>query len=121
MTTRPKRFDEEHGKEYFFVSTHDFEKAIKNNQMLEYAQYCGNYYGTPKQYVDGLRNQGKNVLLEIDAQGGLQLIAEAKKHHDLAFISVFVLPPSLDDLIKRLQTRGTETIEKIANRAKVAT
>jgi guanylate kinase len=120
MTTRPKRFDEENGREYFFVPHADFEKAIQNNQMLEYAQYCGNYYGTPKQYVDNLRNKGINVLLEIDAQGGLQLIKNAKKNDDKSFVSVFVLPPSLNELIKRLSTRGTETKEKIASRVKVA-
>ncbi|MDR0674983.1 MAG: guanylate kinase [Mycoplasmataceae bacterium] len=120
MTTRPKRFDEKHGKEYFFVTKPEFEQAIKNNKMLEYATYCNNYYGTPKKYVDDLRKKGFNVLLEIEAQGGLNLIKQFKQKTDLGFITIFILPPSTNDLIKRLRLRGTEDKKIIDTRIKQA-
>lgn len=120
MTTRPKRFDEEHGREYFFVRQADFQEAIKNKQMLEYATYCNNYYGTPKKYVDDLRQKGINVLLEIEAQGGLNLIKQFRKSKDPGFITIFILPPSTKDLIKRLRLRGTEEKNIIENRVKQA-
>jgi guanylate kinase len=119
MTTRLQRFDEKNGKEYFFVTKSEFTKAIKNHQMLEYATYCNNYYGTPKKYVEDLRNKGKNVLLEIEAQGGLNLIKQFK-HKDKGFITIFILPPSTKDLIKRLRSRGTEAKKIIENRVKQA-
>ncbi|GHU31832.1 hypothetical protein FACS1894166_04020 [Bacilli bacterium] len=120
MTTRPKRFDEVEGKDYFFVTKAQFEKAIKTGHMLEYATYVNNYYGTPKDYVDGLRNKGINVLLEIESQGAFQIMDYAKANHDKGVLTIFITPPSLDHLIERLRTRGTETPEKIEKRVKQA-
>jgi guanylate kinase len=118
MTTRPKRFNEKNGREYFFVTKKAFKEAIKNHEMLEYAEYCENYYGTPKKYVDQLRQQGINVLLEIEAQGGLNLMKSFKD--EKGFISIFVLPPTTKELISRLKSRGTEDKKTIDFRIKQA-
>jgi guanylate kinase len=120
MTTRPKRFDETHGHEYFFVSKSEFLESIKNNEMLEYATYCDNYYGTPKKYVDSLREKGMNVLLEIEVQGALNLMKQFKNSKDSGFVTIFVLPPSTDELINRLRSRGTEDKQIIETRVKQA-
>ena len=74
MTTREKREGEINGKDYFFLTKQQFEQEIKNDNLLEYATYVDNYYGTPKKYVNDLRNQGKNVLLEIEPQGALLIM-----------------------------------------------
>jgi guanylate kinase len=120
MTTRPKRFNELNGRDYFFVSHNEFRRAIKNRQMLEYATYCNNYYGTPKEYVEKLRNAGHNVLLEIEVQGGLNVTKIMKKAKDKRFVSIFILPPSTKELIQRLRTRGTEDKKIINARIKQA-
>lgn len=120
MTTRPKRFDEVEGKDYFFVNKEQFEKAIKEGRMLEYATYVNNYYGTPKDYVNALREKGINVLLEIESQGAFQIMDYAKKANDKGVLTIFILPPSVKHLIERLRTRGTETSEKIEQRVKQA-
>jgi guanylate kinase len=119
MTTRVKRFNEKNGREYFFVTRKIFESAIKKGKMLEYAQYCNHYYGTPKSYVEKLRHKGMNVLLEIDAQGGINLIKQFK-NIDQGLVSIFVLPPSTEHLIKRLCSRGTEDKKTIDYRIKQA-
>jgi len=111
MTTRAPRGVEKEGIDYFFVDKETFEKSIEKDELLEYAKYVDNYYGTPKAYVEKKRNEGKNVILEIDIQGGLQVINKVKEA-----ISVFILPPSLELLKERLIGRGTDKPEVIEKR-----
>jgi guanylate kinase len=120
MTTRKKRIGEVEGSDYFFVNKKQFERAIKNNQMLEYATYIDNYYGTPKKPVERLRKLGKNVLLEIEANGALQIMGYAKKNKDDRVVTIFISPPSLSELKKRLINRKTETLKVINDRVKQA-
>ncbi len=114
-TTRNPRPGEEHGREYFFMDKGEFEELIKNDKLFEYAQYVDNYYGTPKEYVEEQRNAGKDVFLEIEIQGALQ-IKEAVPDAVL----IFVMPPSVAELKKRLVGRGTETADVIERRMKRA-
>lgn len=114
-TTRAAREGEIDGKHYFFISRQEFEKRIANNDFLEYAQFAGNSYGTPKPYVISLLEQGKNVVLEIDVQGALQVMERME-----ACVSIFILPPSFEELERRLRGRGTETEEKIQARLATA-
>lgn len=114
-TTRSPRPGEEHGREYFFMDKGEFEELIRNDKLFEYAQYVDNYYGTPKEYVEEQRNAGKDVFLEIEIQGALQ-IKEAVPDA----ILIFVMPPSVAELKKRLIGRGTETEEVIERRMKRA-
>lgn len=110
-TTRNPREGEVHGREYFFVTKDKFEEMISENGFLEYAQYCDNYYGTPKAYVDEQLNNGYNVFLEIELQGAqnvLRLRPDA--------VSIFILPPSTEELERRLRDRGTETEKDILKR-----
>ena len=116
MTTRQPRPGESDGKEYFFVSREVFEKTIADNGLIEYANYCGNYYGTPKEYVEKQLEKGKDVILEIEIQGALKV----KEQFPTALL-LFVMPPSAQELKKRLEGRGTETEEVIAKRLKRAT
>lgn len=116
MTTRKPRPGESDGKEYFFVSKESFEKKIEENGLIEYANYCGNYYGTPKEYVEKQLEKGKDVILEIEIQGALKV----KKRFPTALL-LFVMPPSAQELKRRLEGRGTETSEVIAKRLKRAT
>ena len=111
MTTRLPREGEVDGKDYFFVSKETFEKAIEDDKFLEHARYVENYYGTPRDYVEQERNKGKNVILEIDVQGGLQVIEKCSD-----CISIFIMPPSIDELRNRLSGRGTEKEEVINKR-----
>lgn len=111
MTTRLPREGEVDGKDYFFVSKETFEKAIEDDKFLEHARYVENYYGTPRDYVEQERNKGKNVILEIDVQGGLQVIEKCSD-----CISIFVMPPSIDELRNRLSGRGTEKEEVVNKR-----
>ena len=120
MTTRKRRKGEQPGVDYFFVSKKQFKDAIKNKKLLEWAEYANNYYGTPADYVHKLRNQGKNVFLEIEAQGGLQVIDYCTKNKDNKLVSVFIAPPSIAALKKRLQNRKSEDEETINRRLKVA-
>ncbi len=110
-TTRQPREGEVDKVNYFFKTHEDFEKMIENNQLLEYAEYCGNYYGTPAEYVDEKLNEGKNVILEIEVQGALNV----KKKRPEA-ISVFISPPSFDTLAQRLSKRATEDEQTMAAR-----
>ena len=110
-TTRAPRPGEINGVNYHFLSKDEFEKLIENGGMLEYANYCGNYYGTPKEYVFSNLKAGKDVLLEIEIQGALKI----KKKFPEAVL-IFVTPPSAGELRNRLAGRGTETPEKIAAR-----
>ena len=111
MTTRLPREGEVDGKDYFFVSKETFEKAIEDDKFLEHARYVENYYGTPRDYVEQERNKGKNVILEIDVQGGLQVIEKCSD-----CISIFIMPPSIDELRNRLSGRGTEKEEVVNKR-----
>lgn len=110
-TTRPPRDGEIDGVHYNFVTKEQFESLIQKDGYLEYAEYCGNYYGTPKQQVEDLLNQGYDVFLEIEVRGGLQIM---DKYPDV--LSIFVLPPSMDTLEKRLRDRNTEDEETILER-----
>ena len=120
MTTRKPRKGEKDGVDYFFVTKKQFEDAIKKDKLLEHAIYADNYYGTPADYVHKLRSKGKNVFLEIEAQGGLQIIDYCKKHKDNKLLSIFIAPESIADLKHRLEQRKTEDKETIKRRLKVA-
>lgn len=111
MTTRQPREGERDGIEYFFSTREAFEQKIEEGGLIEYAQYCGNYYGTPKAYVDEQLAKGKDVILEIEIQGALQI----KEKFPEALL-LFATPPSIDELEKRLRGRGTETEEAIQKR-----
>ena len=111
MTTRAQRPGEVDGKDYFFRSREEFEELIRNGQMLEYAEYVGNYYGTPLTYVNETLDKGIDVFLEIEVQGALQV---KKKVPDAVFI--FLTPPDLNELQERLVGRGTDSEEVIAQR-----
>ena len=111
MTTRDKREGEENGVHYFFVDHKKFEQTIAEDGLLEYASYCGNYYGTPKEYVEKQISEGKDVILEIEVQGALQI---KKKFPNTLLL--FVTPPSVDELVNRLRSRNTETEEQIMRR-----
>lgn len=114
-TTRAPREGEIDGKHYFFISRQEFENRIANNDFLEYAQFAGNCYGTPKSYVLSLLEQGKNVLLEIEVQGAMQVMERMPE-----CVSIFVLPPSFEELERRLRGRGTESEEKVRARLETA-
>lgn len=111
MTTRKPREGEVDGRDYYFVSRERFEEAIANDELLEYAEFVGNYYGTLKSEVERLRNQGKNVLLEIEVQGALQVIDKVPDS-----LSVFLVPPSMEELERRIVNRRTEAAEVIKER-----
>ncbi|MBN2961489.1 MAG: guanylate kinase [Streptococcus sp.] len=111
MTTRAQRPGEVDGEDYFFRSREEFEELIRNGQMLEYAEYVGNYYGTPLTYVNETLDKGIDVFLEIEVQGALQV---KKKVPDAVFI--FLTPPDLNELQERLVGRGTDSEEVIAQR-----
>ena len=111
MTTRAQRPGEVDGKDYFFRSREEFEELIRNGQMLEYAEYVGNYYGTPLTYVNETLDKGIDVFLEIEVQGALQV---KKKVPDAVFI--FLTPPDLNERQERLVGRGTDSEEVIAQR-----
>lgn len=110
-TTRAPRPGEVNGVNYHFLSKDEFEKLIENDGVLEYANYCGNYYGTPKKPVEDMLAEGKNVILEIEVQGALKVMEKCPEA-----VSVFILPPSLKELRRRLHKRGTETEEVIEKR-----
>lgn len=115
MTTRQKRPGEVDGKDYYFVTKDQFEHEIKTGGMLEYAQYVDNYYGTPLKYVNEKLDNGKDVFLEIEVKGAMQV---RKKCPDGLFI--FLTPPDLMELRQRLIHRGTDSIAKINKRMKKA-
>lgn len=110
-TTRQPREGEIDGTHYFFVTREEFEQRIAENRLLEHAEYCGNYYGTPREEVERLRAEGKHVILEIEVQGALQI-----KERCPDAVLVFTVPPSIDELRRRLHKRGTETEEVIERR-----
>ncbi|MDN5710548.1 MAG: guanylate kinase [Planococcus sp. (in: firmicutes)] len=115
MTTRAPREGEVDEVDYFFKTRHEFEELIDQGQLLEYAEYVGNYYGTPLEYVNKMRDAGRDVFLEIEVQGAAQV---RDKVPDGLFI--FLAPPSLSELEERLVGRGTESDEVIASRIHAA-
>ena len=110
-TTRKARPGEVDGVNYFFISKEEFEKEIENGEFLEWANYSGNYYGTKKSFVEKTLNKGINVLLEIEAQGAHNVM---QSHPEC--VSIFIAPPNLDELEKRLRGRNTESEEAIISR-----
>lgn len=115
VTTRAPRPGEEDGVHYFFRTREEFEELIRRNALLEFAEYNGNYYGTPEEAITGWLNQGKNVLLEIEVQG-----AEKVMDFRSDLVSIFITIPSMAELERRLRDRGTETEDKIRSRMEVA-
>lgn len=111
MTTRAPRPGEQEGRDYFYVSREEFERRIGQDGFVEHAEYCGNYYGTPRDYVESQLNAGRDVILEIEIQGALEI----KKKFPTALL-LFVMPPSATELKRRLIGRGTETEEVIDRR-----
>ena len=107
-TTRDPRPGEENGREYFFRTTEEFEEMIRQDQLIEYAKYVKNYYGTPRPYVEEHLSQGTDVILEIEIQGARQIREKFPEA-----VLVFVAPPSMAVLKERLVGRGTETQEVI--------
>lgn len=110
-TTRPPRDGESNGKDYFFLSREEFENLIEKGELLEWAEYAGNYYGTPRQAVEDKLQQGESVVLEIEVVGARKVqksFPEAKR--------IFIMPPSLSVLEKRLQNRGKDSPSAIAQR-----
>lgn len=106
MTTRSIRPGEVDGKDYFFVNQETFQEAIDNNQLLEWAEFVGNRYGTPKAEIQKLRQAGKNVLLEIEINGAKQVIAKATGP---GLVTIFLMPPSFEALEARIRKRKTES------------
>ena len=111
-TTRKPRKDEIHGKDYFFLSNDEFEKWIKDDEFLEWAQFIDNKYGTPKKFIEKTLSEGFSPILEIEVQGALNVM----KNYTNDYISIFVVPPSMDELKRRLKNRNTEDDEQIEKR-----
>ncbi|WP_096435464.1 guanylate kinase [Alteribacter populi] len=114
-TTRNPREGEVDGVNYFFKQKEEFESMIKNSQLLEWAKYVDNYYGTPRAYVEDTLAQGKDVILEIEVQGALQVRESFSEG-----VFIFLMPPSLKELRSRIEGRGTETKDLIDSRMTVA-
>ncbi len=115
MTTRKPRPAEKEGIDYFFVEVDEFKDKIEKGELLEYAQFVGNYYGTPQFYVDKLLEEGKNVVLEIEIQGALQVM---EKRPDA--LTIFIVPPSLEELERRIRGRRTEEESVVRERLEKA-
>ncbi|MDE5858793.1 MAG: guanylate kinase [Oscillospiraceae bacterium] len=110
-TTRSPRPGETDGVNYYFYSKEKFERLIEEGGVLEYACYCGNYYGTPRRPVEDMLEKGKHVILEIEVQGAMKIMSKLPEA-----IFVFIMPPSLKELRRRLQKRGTEAEDVIEKR-----
>lgn len=110
-TTRTPRPGEVDAKDYFFISKEEFNKKIENGDMLEYAPYCGNLYGTPKEYIDMCTENGDDIILELEVQGGMQIKGKIP-----GAVSIFLLPPCKASLEKRLRGRGTEPEKVVLQR-----
>lgn len=117
MTTRKPRVGEVNGKDYFFVSKEKFDEAVKNDELLEYADFVEHSYGTPKKYVEKLLDEGKNVLLEIDTNGACQVM---NKCNSSDYVSIFLVCENFDELERRIRGRKSETEEVIQERLKKA-
>jgi len=114
-TTREPRKGEVDGRDYFFKTVEEFENMIKNNELIEWVKYCNNYYGTPREFIDRSLSLGHDVLLEIEVEGAANI-----KEMFPESVLVFVLPPSFDELKKRIIERGTEKSEVIQMRLEQA-
>jgi guanylate kinase len=114
-TTRAPRQGETDGKEYYFISREKFSQMAEEGKMLETAEYCGNFYGTPAAPIEEWTSQGNDVILEIEVQGGANV---KKKRPDS--VGIFILPPSREELERRLRTRGTESDDVIRERLAAA-
>ncbi|AGN24250.1 guanylate kinase [Erysipelothrix rhusiopathiae] len=115
MTTRKPRNGEVDGQDYYFVTQERFNEALQNNELLEHAEFVGNHYGTLLAEVDRLRDLGKNVLLEIEVQGALQVIDRVPDS-----LSIFLVPPSMEELKRRIEGRQTESQDVINERLEKA-
>ena len=111
MTTRSPRPGEVNGREYYFVTRDEFMKNVENGNLLEWAEFVGNCYGTPKDKVEQMREEGKNVLLEIEVNGTLKVLSQCQDA-----ISIYLMPPSLEALEARIRGRSTESEEVIQER-----
>jgi len=111
MTTREPRQGERDGVEYFFVTKERFKEAIENGELLEWTEFVGNYYGTPAAYVEKLRNEGKNVLLEIEVDGAAQIRKKVPEA-----LTIFLIPPSMEELERRIRGRRSEPEEIVQQR-----
>jgi guanylate kinase len=114
-TTRPPRETEVDGVNYFFKTVSEFKEMIKNDELIEWAQYVGNYYGTPRRFVEETLAAGKDILLEIEVQGAMQVRDKFPQG-----IFIFLVPPSFEDLKRRILNRGTETETSLAHRLNAA-
>ncbi len=114
-TTRQPRTGEQHGINYFFKSRDEFQQMIADKQLLEWAEYANHFYGTPRQFVEDTLNLGKDVILEIEVQGAMQV-----KQQFPNGVFIFLMPPSLDELRARIENRGTEDEETIRRRLQLA-
>jgi guanylate kinase len=111
VTTRKPRDGEIEGQNYFYISVDEFKEMIKNDELIEWVEYCGNYYGTPKKYIEDSIKDGYNIILELEVEGAANI---KNKYPDS--LSVFIVPPSYIDLKRRIEGRGTENIEVIKKR-----
>lgn len=114
-TTRSPRVGEKDGTDYYFLTRQKFISLIEHDEMLEHAEYCGNFYGTPRVPIQNWMNCGNDVILEIEVQGGSQI-----KKKCSGCVSIFILPPSISELEQRLRARNTEDEEIIQKRMSVA-
>lgn len=114
-TSRDMRPGEKEGESYFYISKEEFEEKIKNDEFLEYALYNGNYYGTPKGQVEEKLKKGIDVILVIEVQGAIQIKEKLKEA-----VFIFIMPPTMKELKRRLINRGTESKDKVLNRFKTA-
>lgn len=115
-TTRKPREGEVEGKNYFFKTVEEFKEMLQNNEMIEWVEYCDNYYGTPRKYIEESMEQGYDVILELEVEGAINI-----KNQYPDSVTIFMVPPSFDELRLRIEGRGTEkpeVIEKRLNRAK---
>jgi len=123
-TTRAPRGGEQNGHDYFFLTTDEFEKRIAAGEFLEYAKYNGNYYGTPRKFVEEQLDAGRDILLDIEVQGAGQVLKSVRGGQAAAFtdslVTIFLMPPSLELLEKRLRRRGTDSEEVIRKRLALA-
>ena len=116
ITTRPPRRGERNGADYFFISAEEFIRIIDAGELLEYEENFGFLYGTPKKAVEDLLQKGRNVLLSIDVKGAMNV----RKSYPQNSVLIFVMPPSMEELKKRLESREADTAKAILNRLKVA-
>lgn len=116
MTTRKPRNAEVDGVDYYFVTPEEFQKNIDKDNFLEWAEFVGNRYGTPKDKAEEMREKGKNVFLEIEINGAKQVMDKIKKSHDEGVITFFLMPPSLKDLEDRIRKRKSESDDLIRER-----